>query len=202
MSDVIRNFKLYNASAGSGKTFTLIKEFFILSLSSDFPSYKNILAVTFTNKAASEMKTKILDNLKGIIYDDMDFEGMKNALLEELKIEEKLLKQRATRLYKNILHNYSDLRVSTIDGFVQQISRSFAKELNLPNQYRLLIDEDDMIDELIQHINDKINKDDELITHTLSQYIKYQVSEEKSRNIEYYLRTFISEFADNLSGNE
>ena len=193
MSDVIRNFKLYNASAGSGKTFTLIKEFFILSLSSDFPSYKNILAVTFTNKAASEMKTKILDNLKGIIYDDMDFEGMKNALLEELKIEEKLLKQRATRLYENILHNYSDLRVSTIDGFVQQISRSFAKELNLPNQYRLLIDEDDMIDELIQHINDKINKDDELITHTLSQYIKYQVSEEKSRNIEYYLRTFISE---------
>lgn len=96
-------------------------------------------------------------------------------------------------MYENILHNYSDLRVSTIDGFVQQISRSFAKELNLPNQYRLLIDEDDLIDELIQHINDKINKDDELITHTLSQYIKYQVSEEKSRNIEYYLRTFISE---------
>lgn len=88
MSDMIRNFKLYNASAGSGKTFTLIKEFFILSLSSDIPSYKNILAVTFTNKAASEMKTKILDNLKGIIYDDKDFEGMKNALLEELKIEE------------------------------------------------------------------------------------------------------------------
>ena len=74
MSDMIRNFKLYNASAGSGKTFTLIKEFFILSLSSDIPSYKNILAVTFTNKAASEMKTKILDNLKGIIYDDKDFE--------------------------------------------------------------------------------------------------------------------------------
>lgn len=193
MSDIIRNFKLYNASAGSGKTFTLIKEFFILSLSSDIPSYKNILAVTFTNKAASEMKTKILDNLKGIIYDDEDFDGMKDALLKELNLEENILKQRATRLYNNILHNYSDLRVSTIDGFVQQISRCFAKELNLPNQYRLLIDEDDMIDELIQHINDKINKDDELITHTLSQYIKYQVNEEKSRNIEYYLRTFISE---------
>lgn len=188
----IRNFKLYNASAGSGKTFTLIKEFFILSLSSDNPSYKNILAVTFTNKAASEMKTKILDNLKGIINDDDNFNSMKDALVKELKISENLLKERATRLYDSILHNYSDLRVSTIDGFVQQISRSFANELNLPNQYRLLIDEDDMIDELIQRINDKINKEDELLTHILSQFVKYQVKEEKSRNIESHLRKFIS----------
>lgn len=188
----IRNFKLYNASAGSGKTFTLIKEFFILSLSSDNPTYKNILAVTFTNKAASEMKTKILDNLNGIITGDENFNPMRDALVEELKISENLLKQRATKLYDDILHNYSDLRVSTIDGFVQQISRSFANELNLPNQYRLLVDEDDLIDELIQRINDKINKEDELLTHILSQFIKYQVKEEKSRNLESHLRKFIS----------
>ena len=56
------NFKLYNASAGSGKTFTLIKEFLLLSLSSDYPNFKNILAVTFTNKAANEMKMKVLNN--------------------------------------------------------------------------------------------------------------------------------------------
>lgn len=188
----IRNFKIYNASAGSGKTFTLIKEFFVLSLSSDNPSYKNILAVTFTNKAASEMKTKILDNLKGIITDDKNFSSMRDALVKELKIDDELLKKRANKLYENILHNYSDLRVSTIDSFVQQISRSFANELNLPNQYRLLIDEDDLIDELIQRINDKINKDDELLTYILSQFIKYQVKEEKSRNLESHLRKFIS----------
>lgn len=192
MAELIRNFKLYNASAGSGKTFTLIKEFFVLSLSSDIPSYKNILAVTFTNKAANEMKTKILDNLKGITADDSAFYPMRDALVKELGIDVDLLKKRASRLYNNILHNYSDLRVSTIDGFVQQVSRSFANELNLPNQYRLIIDEDDLIDELIQCINDKINKEDELLTYVLSQFIRYQVDEEKTRNLEYLLRKFIS----------
>ena len=88
MGDVIRNFKLYNASAGSGKTFTLIKEFFVLSLSSNNLSYKNILAVTFTNKAASELKTKILDYLDGIVNNDDKAKGMKDAVIKELKIEE------------------------------------------------------------------------------------------------------------------
>ena len=157
MGDVIRNFKLYNASAGSGKTFTLIKEFFVLSLSSNNLSYKNILAVTFTNKAASELKTKILDYLDGIVNNDDKAKGMKDAVIKELKIEENVLKERASRLYDSILHNYSDLRVSTIDGFVQQISRSLAKELNLPNQYNLMVDDDDLIDDLIKCINDKIN---------------------------------------------
>ena len=193
MGDVIRNFKLYNASAGSGKTFTLIKEFFVLSLSSNNLSYKNILAVTFTNKAASELKTKILDYLDGIVNNDDKAKGMKDAVIEELKIEENVLKERASRLYDSILHNYSDLRVSTIDGFVQQISRSFAKELNLPNQYKLMVDDDDLIDDLIKCINDKINKDDDYLTDILSQYIKYQVTEEKSKNLEFYLRKFISE---------
>lgn len=193
MGEVIRNFKLYNASAGSGKTFTLIKEFFVLSLASNNLSYKNILAVTFTNKAANELKTKILDYLSGIIKNDDKANGMKDAVMNELKIDENVFKERASRLYDSILHNYSDLRVSTIDGFVQKISRSFAKELNLPNQYRLLVDDDDIIDDLIQCINDKINRDDDFLTNILSQYIKFQVSEEKSKNIEFYLRKFISE---------
>lgn len=190
-----RNFKLYNASAGSGKTFTLVKEFLILCLKNEYPSYKNILAVTFANKAASEMKTKILDFLNGIINDDKNSEDIKNAIIKELKFGEDVLKERATRLYDSILHNYSDLRVSTIDSFVQQISRSFANELNLPNQYRLLVEGDLLIDDLMQRINDKINKEDEFLTHILKQFIIYKVNEEisKSSNIEYHLRNFISE---------
>ena len=61
-----KNFMLYRASAGSGKTYTLVREFLTLCLSSENVTYNNILAVTFTNKAANEMKVKILNNLKGI----------------------------------------------------------------------------------------------------------------------------------------
>ena len=113
------NFKLYNASAGSGKTFTLIKEFLLLSLSSDYPNFKNILAVTFTNKAANEMKMKVLNNLKEIINDKTNSSDMKKILMEEIQIDENRLVKRAILLYDNILHNYSDLNISTIDHHLQ-----------------------------------------------------------------------------------
>ena len=188
------NFKLYNASAGSGKTFTLIKEYLFLSLSSDFPSYKNILAVTFTNKAANEMKAKILNYLHGIVNDSLkgDVVKMKEFLIDALHIDEPRLKKRASLMYENILHNYSDFSVSTIDAFVQKISRNFAKELNLPNQYKVQLDEDEMLDELIQRIDKKIGDEDKLLTQILSQYILYQINEENSWHIESPIKKFIA----------
>ena len=186
----VKNFKLYNASAGSGKTFTLIKEFFALSLSSDKIAYKDILAVTFTNKAANELKDKILNYLDGIINEKTDADDMKEALVDV--IDEKVLKERAAKLYENILHNYSDLNISTIDGFVQQIARTFARELNLPNQYRVMIDDDDLLDELIQRIDDKINKNDnKFLTDILAEFIKYQIKEENSWHLDSPIKNFI-----------
>ena len=144
------NFILYRASAGSGKTYTLVREFLTLCLSSENLTYGNILAVTFTNKAANEMKAKILNNLKGITVDDPDYSDMKNDLCEATRLPESILKERAVKLYNNIIHNYSDLNVSTIDSFVQQVSRTFARELNLPNQYKLLLDTREFLDEFVQ----------------------------------------------------
>ena len=88
-------FKLYTASAGSGKTYTLVKEFLTLSLSSDNASCKDILAVTFTNKAANEMKAKILANLDGFINNDKKCDSMKNDVIKALKIDENTLIKRA-----------------------------------------------------------------------------------------------------------
>ena len=59
-------FKIYKASAGSGKTFTIVREYLTLCLGGDPDTYREILAVTFTNKAANEMKAKILRFLLGI----------------------------------------------------------------------------------------------------------------------------------------
>ncbi len=189
-NEEVKKFKLFNASAGSGKTFTLIKEFFALSLSSYDLNYKDILAVTFTNKAANELKAKILTDLDGIINDKPDADDMKKALADI--IDENVLKERAAKLYENILHNYSDLNISTIDGFVQQIARTFTRELNLPNQYRVMIDDDDLLDDLIQRIDEKINKNEnKLLTDILAEFIKYQIKEENSWHLDSPIKNFL-----------
>lgn len=185
-------FKLYTASAGSGKTYTLVKEFLILSLSSDNVSCKDILAVTFTNKAANEMKAKILSNLEGFINDDPKYESMKKDVLVALNIDETVLRERAERLYDNILHNYSDFSISTIDSFVQQLSRSFFKELNLPAQYRVLLDDDDLLDGIIQCIDAQIDKDDTFITEILTEFVNFQLDEESSLRIDISIREFVA----------
>ena len=183
-------FKLYTASAGSGKTYTLVKEFLTLSLAFDNASCKDILAVTFTNKAANEMKVKILSYLKGFICGEPD-ESMKNALINVLNIDENTLIKRANALYDNILHNYSDFSISTIDSFVQQISRGFAKELNLPVQYKVLIDDDDLLEGLIQSIDNQIDKDDKSITEILSDFVEFQLDEESSSSVDASIKVFI-----------
>lgn len=185
------NFILYRASAGSGKTYTLVREFLTLCLSSDNLTYGNILAVTFTNKAANEMKAKILNNLKGIIIDDPDYSDMKKDLCEATRLPESTLKERAVKLYNNIIHNYSDLNVSTIDSFVQQVSRTFAKELNLPNQYKLLLDTREFLDEFIQQIDREIGDDGGTLAGTLTKYIKHKLIEEGKWRLDSSIKKFV-----------
>lgn len=182
-------FKLYTASAGSGKTYTLVKEFLILSLSSGNLSCKDILAVTFTNKAANEMKAKILSYLDGFINGNPD-ENMKRDIINALGIDENTLIERSELLYDNILHNYSDFNISTIDSFIQQVSRGFAKELNLPVQYKVLIDDDDLLDGLIQCIDSQIGEDDKSLTEILTEFMEFQLDEEKSLRIDAMLKDF------------
>ncbi len=185
-------FKLFTASAGSGKTYTLVKEYLILCLSSKNVSCKDILAVTFTNKAANEMKAKILFYLDGFINDNPKCLGMRSDVAKAINIDENILKERAESLYDNILHNYSDFSISTIDGFVQQVSRSFAKELNLPAQYRVLLDDDDLLDGLIQCIDSHIDKDDKYLTEILTDFVNFQLDEENSWRIDIALREFVT----------
>ncbi|MBR6438831.1 MAG: UvrD-helicase domain-containing protein [Bacteroidales bacterium] len=185
-------FKIYKASAGSGKTFTIVKEYLTLCLGNTVDAYREILAVTFTNKAANEMKTKILGYLLGIIEssEEDDIVQMKNYLISAIGIEENLLIDRAKRLYVNILHNYSDFAVCTIDSFVQRLSRTFARELNLPGQYSVILDNDDLVDEIIKRISDEIGKDD-FITMILSNFVEYNLSEETSWNVKKLLGEYI-----------
>ena len=185
-------FKIYKASAGSGKTFTIVKEYLTLCLGDTADAYREILAVTFTNKAANEMKAKILRYLLGIIEGSKkeDIVQMKDYLISAVGVEERLLVERAKRLYVNILHDYSDFAVCTIDSFVQRLSRTFARELELPGQYSVILDNDDLVDEIIQRISDEIGKN-RFITTILSNFVEYNLSEETSWNVKKLIGEYI-----------
>ena len=186
-------FKIYKASAGSGKTFTIVKEYLTLCLGDNAEAYREILAVTFTNKAANEMKAKILRFLLGIIEGSAkgEIKQMKSYLIEALGIEERILVLRAKQLYVKMLHNYSDVAVCTIDSFVQRLSRSFARELNLPGQYSVILDNDDLVDEIIHRLSDEIGKNT-FITTILSNFVEYNLSEETSWNVKNLIGDYIS----------
>ena len=186
-------FKIYKASAGSGKTFTIVKEYLTLCLGEEnTDKFREILAVTFTNKAANEMKAKILRFLLGISEGSNkdDIRQMREYLISAIGIKENELIARAKRLYVKMLHDYSDMAVCTIDSFVQRLSRSFARELELPGQYSVVLDEDDLIDEIIHRLSDEIGKD-LFITMVMSSFVEYNLSEEADWNVKKLLGRFI-----------
>ena len=163
-------FKVYQASAGSGKTYTIVKEYLGLCLGSEVATenFRQILAITFTNMAANEMKAKILQQIDDIIHSDpsQEAQGMEADLIKELGIDRKSLKAHAETLFQKIIHDYSSFCVSTIDAFVQRLSRSFAKDLNLPTQFNVSIDEDEVADAITERIGEQIGSANPFLTRT------------------------------------
>ena len=160
--------KIYKASAGSGKTYTLAKEFLMLLFRETF-NYKYILAVTFTNKATAEMKTRIINYLYSLTKND-DPEFMKE--LKELtgKDDEGVRKQ-ARRILTFILNDFSHFNIETIDSFFQKVIRSFAFEAGLPTNFRIELDNESVLNEAIDTMFKEldINGREELRRWILSQ---------------------------------
>lgn len=195
MKDPNKAFKVYQASAGSGKTYTIVKEYLTLCLGSKAATsrFSQILAITFTNLAANEMKVKITDQLIDIINSDpdKDAEGMEATLIQDLQIERDQLKSNAKELFIKIIHNYSDFCICTIDAFVQKIARSFAKELNLPSQFNVSIDEDEVADAITERIGEQIGTDNTYLTKVIEDYSGRKFDNEKSPKIAGNIRDFI-----------
>ena len=125
--DLSHNFQLYRSSAGSGKTYTLALSFISLAIKGNRFGYENyyrkILAITFTNKAASEMKERVLDYLY-LLAKKTDVNSVLNWLKIDTGFSEKKIFERSAVIHKHILHNYADLGISTIDKFTYKIVRT------------------------------------------------------------------------------
>ena len=146
---LMSQFTIYKASAGSGKTYTLVREYLRLALdvpSSEWKSqFKRILAVTFANKAANEMKERILRNLVSITQSG-DQDDMGRDLCEMLDWSPQKLQMAAAEMHSAILHNYSDFAICTIDSFMHRIVRTFAHDLGLPLNFDIMTDDKELLD--------------------------------------------------------
>lgn len=187
------NFIVYKSSAGSGKTFTLVKEYLKIALADKHnlnKAYKGILAITFTNKAASEMKWRIIKALKEISLESND--ALSTLIATELKISKEDLKSRAEIVLTDILHNYSDFSIGTIDSFTHRIIRTFALDLKLPINFQIETDSDAVFKKVISTLINNLGKD-KLVTDYLVQFSLAQVEDNKNWDPEKTLIDFIKE---------
>lgn len=154
---------IYRSSAGSGKTFTLVKDYLKLVLR-DTDNYRHILAITFTNKASEEMKTRILQELGSMSRD----EHTKLRTTIELEFGEESLNipvpKRARIALEKILHDYGRFSVSTLDHFFAKVVRAFAHELDLPLKYDLDVDDNRAVEYAIEQLYEDLDKDNQLRT--------------------------------------
>jgi ATP-dependent exoDNAse (exonuclease V) beta subunit len=162
-------FTIIKASAGSGKTFQLVLHYLSYALRFENPGYyKHILAITFTTAAASEMKHRVLSNLRSM-SDGSDTSPMTPKLQEMLGISKEELQSRANATYTHMLHHYSKLSILTIDSFTHRLVRSFAKDLQLNNDFNIELNSQVLQEKAVDRMLEFIGQD-ELLTSYLHRY--------------------------------
>ncbi len=183
-------FQVYSASAGSGKTYTLVKSYLtiLLQSSSDF-HFQKILAITFTNKAAAEMKERIIENLLDFSKLDVheDNNDMFRQICEEVDLTSEEVKTKSKRILSAILENYTAFQIKTIDSFTNKIVKSFAYDLGLPLDFEVVLDTSELLEEAVDVVLSKIGKDMAL-TEVLLQFAKQKTLEDKSWDISLELK--------------
>ena len=180
-------FKIYNASAGSGKTFTLTKSYLKILIASENPEYfKHLLAITFTNKAVAEMKERIIKMLKLFSSQDPSAKSheMFTAICDELKITPIDLEVKAQKILKRIIHNYGAFDISTIDGFTHRVIRTFARDLKLPINFEVELDQERLLAEAVDSLINKAGTDKGL-TKILVDFAIEKADEDKSWDVSY-----------------
>ena len=185
-------FDIINASAGSGKTFALTKRILTKILKSKDENYfKRILALTFTNRAAAEMKSRILKNLKD--FSESQIKDSPTEMFEQVKKELALSSEKITILAKErlnlLLHNYSFFQIETLDSFNHHIIRTFYKELNLDPDFRVVIEAEEILDQSVSRIFENIENDKE-IRSLIKDFSIKKISEGKSWDVEFDLKEF------------
>jgi len=188
VNESVKPLTVYKASAGSGKTFTLATEYIRLLVENP-QSHRNILAVTFTNKATEEMKMRILSQLYGIWKHLPESDNYLTNIQEKTGLAPNVISERAGMALNNLTHNYNYFRVETIDTFFQSVLRNMARELDLTTNLRIGLN-DYLVEELAvdQLIEDLTTTD--VMLQWILKYIMENISDDKSWNVIAQIKKF------------
>ena len=184
------SFSIYDASAGSGKTYTLVKEYLKIILTSPKnDAYRNILAITFTNKAVHEMKSRIVGSLSEFAKDEPSLKAL--DLMQDLvndtqdwdrKLSLNVIKSKSQQIIKHIIHNYAAFDISTIDKFTHKVIRAFAHDLNLPMTFEVTLDTENLLTEAVDAIIAQAGEDD-ILTKLLIDFTMEKTDDDKSWDV-------------------
>ncbi|MDP5077843.1 MAG: UvrD-helicase domain-containing protein, partial [Nonlabens sp.] len=182
---------IYSASAGSGKTYTLARDYLTLLFKHPFhDGYRYILAVTFTNKAVAEMKERIMHYLQAFTKEDIDPKllGIFNHIQQVTGLDNAKMRLKATAVHNKLLHDYAAFDIVTIDAFSHRILRTFSKDLNLPDGFEVSLDSSGLIDKAIYRLLARSGHEKEL-TKTLISFSLEKIDDGRSWDVEYDLRS-------------
>lgn len=179
------SFSIYDASAGSGKTYALVKEYLKIILTAHKnDAYRNILAITFTNKAVHEMKSRIVGSLSEFAKDEPSQKAA--DLMQDLSTDTGLsiieIKTKSQQIIKHIIHNYAAFDISTIDKFTHKVIRAFAHDLNLPMTFEVTLDTENLLIEAVDAIIAQAGED-ETLTKLLIDFTMEKTDDDKSWDI-------------------
>lgn len=185
ISQTDKPFLILNASAGSGKTFNLVRNYLRLLLieGENRAEMSQIIAMTFTNKAALEMKTRIVSDLNKLATVAINHSFLVETA-DFIRLSPEIIQKNARFTLKKILHQYEDFNVLTIDKFNLRLIRSFSRDLNLPEQFEVVLDEDLILEKAVDELLNTIdtNKQNRLYQLAIN-FAKSNLDEENKWNI-------------------
>jgi len=197
-------YSVINASAGSGKTYTLVQRLLMICLR--FPNQsdaiRTILALTFTNKAANEMKERILFYLGEFVKDNysenQDLKNIQEALAEQgYRISLDDLRVRSQKVLDYTLHHYSTLNIGTIDKFNSRLVKSFSYELGLAQNFNLEIQPEPYLIEAVDKMLDEIGEE-QTVSEAFMDFINYNLDNNERVNLNQTLYNSAKKFVNDI----
>ena len=198
------SYSVINASAGSGKTYTLVQRLLMICLR--YPNQpdaiRTVIALTFTNKAANEMKERILFYLGEFVKDNysenQDLKNIQEALAEQgYRISLDDLQLRSQNVLDYILHHYSTLNIGTIDKFNSRLVKSFSYELGLAQNFNLEIQPEPYLIEAVDKMLDEIGEE-QTVSEAFMDFVNYNLDNNERVNLNQTLYSSAKKFVNDI----
>lgn len=182
-----QTFLIYDASAGSGKTYALVKHFLKTILSSNNPkNYQSALAITFTNKAAQEMRNRVLTHLEEFSSPQI-LHKPSEIFLEIVELcgtTIEILNQRAKKTLSDLLQNYDHFSITTIDSLTHQIVRTFSRDLGLSSTFEVMLETDQFLEQVTDLLLEQTGENKQQ-TKTLIDFVIQKATDNRSWDISF-----------------